>query len=179
MRKALLIIDMLNDFIYGPLASPTNKEIIPNVKKLLLWARKLKIPVIYICDSHYPEIDWELKIWGPHAIIGTKGAEIIDELKPESNEYIIRKRRYSGFFQTDLGILLRELSVDTLILTGLDTSICIRHTAADAFFRGYKLIIPRDAVITFNPKENEEALNYLKQVYGAEIKTSDEIIGEK
>lgn len=175
-KMALLIIDMLNDFVYGALASPTNKGIIPNIKKILIQARKSKIPVIYICDSHYPDVDWELRLWGPHAIAGTKGAEIIDELRPEEGEFIIKKRRYSGFFQTDLGILLRELGVDTLLLTGLDTSICVSHTAADAFFRGYSLIVPKDAVNTFDPSDNERALMYLKRIYGAEITNTEELI---
>ncbi|MGQ9759287.1 MAG: cysteine hydrolase family protein [Candidatus Methanomethylicaceae archaeon] len=176
MRAALLIIDMLNDFVYGRLATPTNKEIIPNIKRILIQARKSKIPVIYVCDSHLPEVDWELKLWGPHAIVGTKGAEVVIELKPEEGDFIIKKRRYSGFFQTDLGILLRELGVDTLLLTGIDTSICIRHTAADAFFRGYSLIIPKDAVNTFDPKDNEQELMYLERIYGAKIITTEELI---
>jgi len=178
MRSALIVIDMLNDFVYGALASPTSKEIIPNIKRLVIKAKSVKIPVIYVCDSHYPDVDWELKLWGPHALIGTNGAEIVDELKPDRGDFIVKKRRYSGFFQTDLGILLRELRVDTLILTGIDTSICVSHTAADAFYRGYALIVPRDAVATFDPKDNDQALNYIKRVYGAEVITTEELISK-
>jgi nicotinamidase-related amidase len=176
MRPALIVIDMLNDFVNGPLASPGSREIIPNIKRLIAKARSLKIPVVYVCDAHYEGVDWELKLWGPHALAGTWGAEVIEELKPERGDFLVRKRRYSGFFQTDLGILLRELGADTLILTGVDTSICVSHTAADAFYRGYALVVPRDAVATFDPKENEQAVGYLKRVYGAEITTTDELI---
>ncbi|MEM2002015.1 MAG: isochorismatase family cysteine hydrolase [Candidatus Methanomethylicaceae archaeon] len=175
MRPALIVIDMLNDFVKGALASPTAKEIVPNIKRLIAKARSLKIPVVYVCDAHYPGIDWELKVWGPHALAGTKGAEVIEELKPGQGDFVVRKRRYSGFFQTDLGILLRELGADTLILTGIDTSICVSLTAADAFYRGYALIVPRDAVATIDPIDNERALSYLKKVYGAEITTTEEL----
>ncbi|MCX8181890.1 MAG: cysteine hydrolase [Candidatus Methanomethyliaceae archaeon] len=176
MRPALIVIDMLNDFVHGALASPAAKEIVPNIKKLINKAKSLKIPVVYVCDAHYQGIDWELKVWGPHALAGTKGAEIIEELRPEPGDFLVRKRRYSGFFQTDLGILLRELGADTLILTGIDTSICVSHTAADAFYRGYKLVVPRDAVATFDPKDNDWAVNYIKKLYGAEIITTEELI---
>ncbi|MBC7112733.1 MAG: cysteine hydrolase [Candidatus Methanomethyliales bacterium] len=176
MKPALIVIDMLNDFVYGALASPGSREIVPNIKRLIAKARSLRIPVVYVCDAHYKDVDWELKLWGPHALAGTRGAEVIDELKPEQGDFLVRKRRYSGFFQTDLGILLRELGADTLILTGIDTSICVSHTAADAFYRGYALIVPRDAVATFDPKDNEQAISYLKKVYGAEITTTDELI---
>ena len=176
MRPALIIIDMLNDFVRGALASPSAKEIVPNIRRLIAEARKLKIPVVYVCDAHYPSIDWELKVWGPHALAGTEGAEVVDELKPEQGDFVVRKRRYSGFFQTDLGILLRELSADTLILTGIDASICVSHTAADAFYRGYALIVPRDGIATFDPRDKEWAVQYIKKVYGAEITTTEELI---
>jgi nicotinamidase-related amidase len=176
MRPALIVIDMLNDFVFGGMSNPSVREIVPNIKRLLTQARRSKIPVIYVCDSHYQGVDWELRLWGPHALAGTKGAEVVEELKPDPRDYIIRKRRYSGFFQTDLGILLRELNVDTLVLTGTDTSICVSHTAADAFYRGYALIVPRDAVATFDPKDNDWALAYIRRVYGAEITTTEELI---
>ena len=99
-----------------------------------------------------------------------------DELKPDEKDHVLEKRCYSGFFETGLDLLLRDLKVDTVIITGLHTHICCRHTAADAFFRGYKIIIPRDGVEAFTAKDHEEGLEYLKNIYDAEIKTVDEII---
>jgi len=66
--------------------------------------------------------------------------------------------------------------VDTVIFGGLHTHICVRHTSADAFFRGYKIIIASDGVEAFTQKNHEEGLKYLKEVYNAEIKTVNEII---
>jgi nicotinamidase-related amidase len=176
MKAALLIIDMLNDFVSGSMVCESAKVVLPKICSLLGAARGKGMPVIYLCDTHYPGVDAELKLWGPHAIAGTKGAEVVKELKPAEKDYIVRKRRYSGFYGTDLDLLLRELKVDTLVLTGLDTSICVRHTAADAFFRGYSLLVPRDAVATGDSAGNEPALKYLKEIYGAEVLTTEDLV---
>jgi nicotinamidase-related amidase len=74
-------------------------------------------------------------------------------------------------------MLLREHGVDTVILTGLHTNICVRHTAADAFYRGYRVIVPTDAVEAFTAEDHEDGLEYLKKVYGAELSSVDELLG--
>ena len=113
---------------------------------------------------------------------GTKGAQVIPELKPTKKDYIIEKRTYSSFYETGLDPLLRSLyngeGVKTLILCGLHTNICVRHTAADAFFRGYRLIIAEDGVEAFTKKDHEEGLKYLEYVYDAEIKPINQIVKE-
>ena len=177
-KKAVIIIDMLNDFVTGDLKCERAEKIIPNLKRLIEAARNKEIPVIYTNDAHYPQ-DFEVtRRWGAHAIKGTPGAEVIPELKPTEKDYIIEKRTYSGFFETGLDPLLRSLGIETVILGGLHTHICVRHTAADAFFRGYKIIIVRDGVESFTEKDHVEGLKYLQDIYGAEIKTVDEIIQE-
>ncbi len=108
---------------------------------------------------------------------GTEGAQVVDELRPREGDYVLEKRTYSAFYETGLDLLLRSLGVDTVILTGLHTNICVRHTAADAFFRGYRIIVPSDAVDAFTEKEHVEGLDYLRRVYGgAEVMSSDEVI---
>ena len=124
-RTAVIVIDMLNDFVTGPIASPRIHHIIEPIKDLCDYARKHDMPVIYSNDSH-TEVDKEFKVWGPHAVEGTKGAEVIDELKPQPGDYIIPKKTYSGFFQTTLELVLRELDVDTVIITGWQAD-CLRR----------------------------------------------------
>lgn len=75
---------------------------------------------------------------------GTEGSELVDELKLKEGDYVLEKRAYSAFHETGLDMLLRTIGVDTVILTGLHTNICVRHTAADAFFKGYRIIVPKD-----------------------------------
>jgi nicotinamidase-related amidase len=166
---------MLNDFVYGKLKCERAQRIIPNIKKLLEKAREKNIPIIYSNDAHLP-IDKELDVWGQHGMKGTEGAEVIADIKPQKVDYIRDKRAYSGFFATDLDMLLRDLNVGTVIITGLHTHICVRHTSADAFFRGYKLIIPEDCVDSFTHEDHERGLEYLKMCYKAQVMKTDELI---
>ena len=181
-NKAVIIIDLLNDFVTGDLKCERAKRIIPNLKKLIEVARKNNIPVIYSNDAHFPEDAEVVHKWGKHAIKGTKGAEVIPELKPTGKDYIIEKRTYSSFYETGLDSLLRSLysgeGVKTVILGGLHTNICVRHTAAEAFFRGYKIIIAKDGVEAFTQEDYEQGLKYLEDVYNAKIMAVDEIIKE-
>ena len=181
-RTAVIIIDMLNDFVTGGLKCERALPIIPKLKKLVEEARKHKVPVIYSNDAHLPIDDEVVKKWGKHAIKGTKGAEVIPELKPTEKDYIVEKRTYSGFYETGLDMLLRSLyrgkGVEAVVLTGLHTHMCVRHTAADAFFRGYKIIVAEDGVEAFTEKDHEQGLEYLKDVYGARIASVDQIVKE-
>ena len=177
---AVIIIDMLNDFVTGKIAAERAKHIIPRLKKLIDAARENNVTVIYSNDAHYPQDAEVIRKWGKHAIKGTKGAEVIPELQPTERDYVVEKRTYSGFYETGLDPLLRSLykgdGVKTVILGGLHTNMCVRHTAADAFFRGYSIIIASDGCEAFTQKEHEEGLKYLEYVYNAKIMTVDEII---
>ena len=77
---AILVVDMLNDFVTGALGCDRGKAIVPATAELLDAAREAGIPVIFCNDAHIPGIDRELKIWGDHAIAGTEGAQVIPEL---------------------------------------------------------------------------------------------------
>lgn len=175
-KPAILVVDMLNDFVTGALTCDRAKAIVPNTAALLDAARKAGVPVIFCNDAHVAGIDRELTIWGDHAIIGTKGAEVIPELKVSSKDYIVPKRRYSGFFQTDLDILLRELGVKTVIMTGLHTHMCVRHTSADAFCLGYDVVVAKEATDSFTEEDYKSGLAYLKTCYGAEAYSNEELI---
>lgn len=175
MRPAVIVIDMAKDFVYGSLRSERALSIVPRLKKLIGEARRLGVPVVYVNDAHLPS-DPEIRLWGEHAMRGSEGSRVIDELAPEKGDYVLEKRTYSAFYETGLDLLLRSLGVDTVILTGIHTNICVRHTAADAFFRGYKIVVPSDAVEAFTEREHLEGLEYLKRIYGAEITTVDSLI---
>lgn len=170
MKKyAVIVVDMLNDFVTGPMASPRVKTIIEPIRELCAKARKQGIPIIYTNDSHTPELDTEFKLWGPHAVEGTKGAKVIDELKPKKGDIIIPKKTYSAFFGTPLSLILKEHGVDTLIITGWQSDCCCRHTAADAFFRGFDLIVPKETTDTTNEKAYKNSMEDMKVFYGANL----------
>jgi len=174
-KTALIVADMLNDFVTGALTCENAKAIVKPLEELVTTARKHHLTVIYANDAHYKGIDKELELWGDHAIAGTKGAEVIPELAPQQGDYVVPKRRYSGFFQTDLQLILTELGIENLIITGLHTHMCVRHTTADAYYWGYGIYVPQDCVHAFTTEDHQSGLEYLKNVYGAHICTSDEL----
>ena len=176
VKPAVVVIDMINDFVTGVFKNERAEKIIPNVEQLLNFAREKKISVVYVNDAHLPNVDTEFDVWPQHAVAGTWGAQVVDELKPEKGDFVFQKRRYSAFQGTGLDQLLRELKVDTLILTGVVTDICIQHTAADAFFRGYKIIVPEDCVEAINEQTQKASLDFLKRVYGCKITRVDEMM---
>lgn len=175
-RPCVLVVDMLNDFVTGALGCDRGRAIVPATANLLDAARKAGVPVIFCNDAHLKGIDRELKLWGDHAIAGTPGAEVIPELKLCDNDYVVPKRRYSGFFQTDLDILLKELGVKTCVMTGLHAHMCVRHTSADAYCLGYDVVVAKEATDAFTEEDYNIGLAYLKTCYGAEAYTNDEII---
>lgn len=179
VKTAVVVTDMINDFVTGVFKNKRAEKIIPKVKQLLNFAHENKIPVIYVNDAHLPNVDTEFNAWPQHAVTGTWGAQVVDELKPKKEDFVLQKRRYSAFQGTGLDQLLRELKVDTLILTGVVTDICIQHTAADAFFRGYKIIIPEDCVEAVDEQTQKTALAYSRRVYRSEITRVNELMKRK
>lgn len=175
MKPALIIIDMLYEFVKGRLRSPDAERIIPSIKALINFAYEKNIPVIHVIDHHLPH-DHELKVWGEHAMKNSPEARIVDELAPGMNDIVLHKRNYSGFRDTGLDPLLRSLGVDTVILTGIHTHICVLHTAWDAFYHGYNIIIVKDAVAAFSREDHEYALRYMEKIYGAKLFSTKEVI---
>jgi nicotinamidase-related amidase len=180
-KPAIILLDMLNDFVTGKLETKRAKKIVPPLQRLVVAARKNKVPVIYSNDAHYPQDIEVTSKWGAHAIKGTEGAKVIPELEPdEKKDYIVEKRVYSGFYETGLDSLLRSLykgeGVKTVVLGGAHLQMCIRHTAADAFFRGYQIVVASDGVEAFTVEDHEQGLKYLETVYNAKILSVNEII---
>jgi len=174
-KKAVIVIDMLEDFVYGPLKNERAQKIIPKIKKILAFARKNNWLVIYANDAHYPG-DPEEKVWGKHAMAGSRGASVIEELAPQKGDFVIGKRTYSGFYETGLDLLLRQNGIKEVIMTGQHTHICVRHTSADAFVRGYQITVLKDCVESFTDKDHKSGLEYLKMCYKAKIVGIDDLL---
>lgn len=186
-NTAVIVIDMLNDFVTGALANPAGEEITPKIAALLDHAREEGWLVVFANDAHLPG-DYEEKVWGQHALAGTPGAEVIPALAPQEGDYVLPKRFYSSFFETGLASLLRQNGVNEVILTGQHTNICVRHTSSDAFNNGFEISVPRDATAMFRLPDHtdadyerlqQDALDYLVNVYGASITTVEELTGAK
>ena len=177
-KYAVIVVDMLNDFVTGSLACDRGRAIVPAVKKLCDAARQKGVPVIFSNDCHIKGVDKELEFWGDHAIAGTKGAEVIPELEVSDKDFIVPKRHYSGFFGTDLNVLLKDLGVDTCVITGLHAHMCCRHTAADAYQYGFDVVVPEETTDSFTEEDYKMGMRYFKETYGAEICHVDELISK-
>jgi nicotinamidase-related amidase len=173
--KALIIVDMLKDFVDGELANPRAQRITGPLGRLLDHARASGWVVVYSNDAHRPE-DPELKIWGEHAMEGSPGAAVIDELAPSDGELVSPKRTYGAFDETGLAEELRERGVGEVVITGQHTHICVRHSSYGALRNGFEITIPRDAVCAFEGVDEDDALEYLKMAYGANVTTVDELV---
>ena len=178
-RYAVLIVDMLNDFVYGKIKCDRAVPMIPRSGNLVDAARSSGIPVLYANDSHTRK-DFEIERWGEHAMRGSRGARVISQLRPRKRDVQIPKTTYSSFFNTRLERELRRShdgkGANTLIISGLHTDCCVRHTTADAFFRGYETIIAEDAVNSFTELQYRTGLQYLKFWYLADILPTKKIV---
>lgn len=170
-NEALLIVDMLHDFIdpSGALyCGEAGSAIVPFIKEELSRYRAGKKPVIYICDRHRTN-DAEFETFPRHCIAGEKGAAVYEELTPEPGDYIVYKRRYSSFFGTDLDLLLKELGVERIQIVGVCTNICVLYTAADARMRGLEVYVNPKCVASFNQDSHLWALKEMKDTLGVRV----------
>jgi len=174
-QSALVIVDMQNDFVKpgGKLRVPQAEATIPKIKLLLDRARRAGAFRIFTKDTHFAW-DWELQIWGEHAVKGTWGWEVVDELKPEEEELVVEKTKYDAFYGTWLDDALRALGVKNLVVVGTVANICVLHTAASAALRGYKVVVPADAVSALTEFDLVLALRQVAFLYKGVVVESSE-----
>ena len=175
-KTAVMVIDMQNDFIEeeGKLYVPRSESLIEPIKSLLNAAREAGATIIYTQDWHH-EDDPEFEVWGEHALAGSWGAEIVEELKPKEGEFIVRKPSYDAFYGTPLEHILRYRGLENLILTGVLANICVLHTAGSAAMRGYRLMVPVDCILALNEFDYALSLRQMSFIYKAKLTRSDMI----
>ncbi len=176
-KTALIIVDMLNDFVEpeGALVVPAAASLVRPQAKVLRAAREAGMLVLFLADNHMPD-DPEFKIWPRHAVAGTWGAAVVDGLAPSGNEKVVPKRRYSGFFGTDLDLTLREHGIRDVVLMGVLTDICVMYTSADASARGYRVLVLSDCTASLDTSRHEWALEHMRQVHDARTVPARELL---
>tara|TARA_Y100000590_G_scaffold236400_1_gene266101 strand:- start:459 stop:1079 length:621 start_codon:yes stop_codon:yes gene_type:complete len=164
---AVLVVDMLKDFFSdgGAMVLDGGDVLYEPHRELLGAARDKGIPVFWL-NQDLPPDDSLFQTRAVHCLSGTWGAEIVDEIPVDASDIIISKRRYSGFFQTTLDLNLRERGIDTVIVTGVVTNICVRSTVHDAFFLSYKVLVPEDLVMATSDQAQEVTLYDIETHYG-------------
>jgi nicotinamidase-related amidase len=162
MTPAIIVVDMLKDNFKkeANLRIPFEAlRIIPTIKKLLDHGRGMAWPIIFACDSF---LEGDFIFQGrmkPHSIRGTQGAEVIQDLTPLATEMVLEKRRFSAFFKTNLDQTLRTLTVDTVVLAGVSTHVCILMTAMDALSHDFHSIIIEDCCAAHKPEVHRATLD--------------------
>ncbi|MGZ8223530.1 MAG: cysteine hydrolase family protein [Methylobacter sp.] len=174
----ILIIDMINDFAFpgGDELIEHTEPIVNRIAELRKKADSKKIPVIYVNDN-FGKWQSDFRTLLKHCLTKTsKSRPIVEIIKPRRKDYFVLKPKNSGFYSTTLELLLDYLQAKTLIITGLTTDVCVLLTAADAFLRDYKLLVPSDCTASINASDHEQALSYIKKVLQADTRSSDQII---
>lgn len=178
-RSAVLIVDMLNDFCKpgGAMVLPGCDRLLAPQQRVIGAARAAGAAVVFVNDAHRPDLrnDREFAKRTPHCIEGTWGAAVIDDLAPEPVDLMVTKRRYSGFFNTDLDLTLKDMRVDSVVVMGVVTNICVRSTVHDAFFHGYQVVVPEDCVAATGPREQESSLYDIATHFGT-VSLADEVV---
>lgn len=179
-RPALLVIDMQEDFVAR---CPAGQLIIPPINALIAAFRARGLPLLFTRELHRPDgIDGGLERdrrynVQPHTVLGTPGAEIVAPLALQPDAPIIDKRRYNCFLGTELGLLLHTLRVETLVLTGMDSDICVHWTAGEAFQYDYHVRVPEDCVASPRLAGHAASLLLLRElVSGGQALTSGDIL---
>lgn len=197
IRPILLVVDMQNGFCapggtfdkFGFNIGPY-RAIIPQLQNLILYMRGQAVPVYYskavrevsgldcIDKVHQiiPESRREKIEKMPLCIRGTWDSDVIDELKPLPEDYIVEKRRDSVFQDTEFSLWLQAFRADTIIFTGIDTYVCVESTVRDAFNRGFDVILVEDCVASRNPKNHQTTLEQVREAFGW-VLSAPELIG--
>lgn len=163
---ALIVVDMQRDFVEpdGKLYVPDAQGTVPVIRDLLERARAAGAFRVFTQDSHGSE-DPEFSIWGEHAVEGTPGWEIIDELKPQAGEYVVRKLRYDAFYGTSLEHQLRVRNIETVIVCGTVANICVHYTAASAALRWFKVVLPVDGISALHPFDLQASIRQTASLF--------------
>src|SRR5919112_5261594 len=174
---ALLLIDVINDLEFSGgeellrHALPMSK----NLAELKRRAKEARVPVIYVNDN-FGKWQSDFKKILEHCLEDdVRGRPLVENLKPDDDDYFVLKPKHSGFFSTTLDILLDYLGARTLVLTGLTGDICVLFTAHDAYMRDFNLVVPSDCIASNDPKENEYTLGKMRTLMDADIRPSTEI----
>lgn len=195
-RSALIVVDMQNDFVRvgAPLEVPDARRTIAANQALIKVFREQNLPVIFtkfLSHPHYYLLwDWSPQCqpptkccWKGHErtygdVTGPRPCtDIIDELKPLPGDIIIEKYGYGAFHDTSLEKLIRSFGLNSVVITGTVTQICVEETAREAFHHGFRATVIEDAVSSFAPDLHAATLKNFAMKFGW-VSKSQPVIAE-
>jgi len=174
---ALLLIDVINDMEFDSGAALL-KSALPAARRLADLRRRAQqagVPVIYVNDNFGKwRSDFRRQL-GHVLEDGVRGQPVAELLRPDDKDYLVLKAKHSGFYHTQLDLLIDYLKVKTVVLTGFTTDNCVLFTASDAFLRDLEIIVPPDCVAAAKPDYHERALEHMTRVLDVQAIESTEI----
>jgi ureidoacrylate peracid hydrolase len=178
-RTALLLVDLVNDYVEPSGAMPLAgaDPVLRTNAELVLGARRAGALVVWIRPGHLEAADGLFRKRIEHAMAESWGAQVHESLPLEDSDRVVLKRRYSGFFQTDLDLYLREHDIRRVLVTGVALNICVRSTVHDAFFLGYDVWVVRDACMATAPREEASTLYDVQTHFGEVVSAADVLEG--
>jgi len=173
----LLIIDMINDLRFSGAECLRRKAdaVAAVALKLRGDADNLGVPVIYVNDNYGQWHSEKSKIVEACAAAAPDGGDLVRRVAPRDGDYFVIKPQFSGFYATNLPVLLPRLGVDRLVLAGLAADICVLFTAADAHMREYGLWVPSDAVASREDERTAWALEIMRDAMGADTRSTEDL----
>ena len=190
-RTALLVIDMQNAFVAqgAPVEVPMAREIVPAINRLAAELRKLRVPVIWVCHQNQADgRDWERFFGGfvspqdrARAARALSAGDPLQRLYGELNvapgDLATTKNRYSALIgqSSDLGSMLKQRNIDTLLIAGTKTNVCCECTARDAMMLDYKVVMLSDCTAALSDQEHLATLENVIQQFG-DVMTADEVL---
>jgi maleamate amidohydrolase len=178
---ALIVVDGINDF-YDPKGAnyyPEVESTVGPILALLERARATKTLIVHAVERHRVDLDdFEWRKLPEHSFIDSFDSRIFEPFAPSgaTHEFELHKRRFSAFFATDLALTLREQGVQTVVLAGVKTNVCVRATAQDAFAHGFEVFVPREATNSNRPHLGDASLEDISRYIGR-VGPLDEALG--
>jgi nicotinamidase-related amidase len=180
MGWALVIIDMQEDFFEeGGVLSNKRDMLTKHINELSSFCRKKNMPVIWVRQEFHEDLHDAFLIMRKRkiqkTIKGTAGCQILEELKKESEDIGVVKKRYSAFFRTELDEILDSMNINKVIIAGINTHACVRMTTIDAYQRDIEVILAIDCIDSYDEDFHKDSLRYLSG-YIAEILDNKNVI---
>ncbi len=156
MKVAAIVVDMLRDnFSHDIPVSREGRKIIPRINAFLKGIRERNGKVIFACDSFYPEDFLFKSKLKPHAIRGTDGVKVVEDIPVEKGDIFLEKRRFSAFFKTDLDQTLRTFGIGTIAVCGMTSLYCVLATAFDGVCNDFYTVIIEDCTCAHSKEAHE------------------------
>ena len=200
-HTAIIVVDVQHDFCsHGGYMHQEGhpldmvEAMLPKMEMLLGEARRIGVPRIFLQAQYATSSNWYLsQVWldrarranprGGHIKYpvcqeGAWGFDLVESVRAYSedeNAIVLKKHRYSGFVNTELDLILRSRGIQTVVVTGVATNVCVESTARDAFMRDYFVILPSDCCAAYSENEQQATLANIRQYFG-QVATAEEVI---